>query len=53
MKKNLLPQQATPVERKAIAASSASMSAAEVIAQGAGGGRGIPKGVPFAGDDAE
>ena len=49
MKKiNLMPQQSAPVERVINAASSPNMSAADVAAQGAGGGRGIPKGAPFA-----
>jgi prenylated cyclic peptide (anacyclamide/piricyclamide family) len=47
-KAKLMPQQAAPIERKINTASSADMSAADVAAQGAGGGRGLPKGAPFA-----
>ncbi|NEO00705.1 MAG: anacyclamide/piricyclamide family prenylated cyclic peptide [Moorea sp. SIO3I7] len=50
--KKLTPLQAAPVQRETV--TNASTADANAIAPArAGGGRGIPMGAPFAGDDAE
>ncbi|WAN68744.1 anacyclamide/piricyclamide family prenylated cyclic peptide [Moorena producens JHB] len=50
--KKLTPLQAAPVQRETV--TNASTADANAIAPAhAGGGRGIPRGLPFAGDDAE
>ena len=50
--KKLTPRQAAPVQRETVG--NVSTTDANVIAPArAGGGRGIPMGAPFSGDDAE